>query len=457
MIRRYLPRSLKSRLFLASLVILPFILIIAVVILQRAHYDSLVASERSQAQLQVYLLLGLAELDEKGLTIPSMLPEPALTQPGSGVYAFINNDQGEILWQSGSASLLPTSLAIFTLQSFPEPGQVFFRYLKEEGLYMMQYPVIWVDGSEERLFNISVLRTDERLREQMRAFSTRLWGSLLGVLILALTMQYIILRWGLRPLHRLANDLRRIEMGESERLTGSYPKEVQPVTDNLNQLILTERQQRERYRNTLADLAHSLKTPLAVINGASNENLSAEAYQRLVEEQTQRMNQIVQYQLSRAVKSKGGLAAKPVNVRPIVHRLASVLTKVYTEKMIVIENQVAEDALFYGDERDLMELIGNLMENACKYGEKRVRVSSYPTRNGILLFVEDDGQGVMPNQAKVILERGQRIDTSTSGQGIGLAVVVDILSSYGGALEVDSSPTLQGARFRMMLPIPTLD
>ena len=457
MIRRYLPKSLKSRLFFASLVILPFILVIAVVILQRAHYDSLVSSERSQAQLQVYLLLGLAELDDKGLTIPNMLPEPALTQPGSGVYAFISNDQRELLWQSESAAILPASLFDMTGQSIPEPGQVIFRYLKSDGLYLLQYPVIWLAASEERLFNISVLRTDERLKEQMRAFSTRLWGSLLGVLILALSMQYIILRWGLRPLNRLAGDLRLIEKGEADRLTGRYPKEVQPVTDNLNQLILTERQQRERYRNTLADLAHSLKTPLAVIHGASNENLSPEAYRRLVEDQTQRMNQIVQYQLSRAVKSKGGLAAKPVNVRPIVQRLAGVLTKVYTEKSLQIENDVAEDALFYGDERDLMELVGNLMENACKYGEKIVRVSSCPTGNGILLFVEDDGQGVMPNQAKVILERGKRMDTSTSGQGIGLAVVVDILSSYGGALEVDSSPTLQGARFRMMLPTPSLD
>lgn len=454
MIRRLLPRSLKSRLFFASLVVLPSILVIAVVILQRAHYDSLVASERSQAQLQVYLLLGLAELDDRGLSIPNLLPEPGLSQPGSGVYAFISNDQRELVWRSDSAAVLPANLLTTALQSFPEPGQVIFRYIQEDGLYLLQYPVIWFAASEERLFNISVLRSDERLKEQMRAFSTRLWGSLLGVLILALSLQYLILRWGLRPLTHLAADLRRIERGEAEHLSGTYPREVQPVTDNLNQLILAERQQRERYRNTLADLAHSLKTPLAVIHGASNENLSADAYQRLVEDQIQRMNQIVQYQLSRAVKTKGGLAVKPVGVRPIVQRLADVLAKVYAEKQMQIENDVAKAALFYGDERDLMELVGNLMENACKYGEKTVRVSSCPTGNGLLLFVEDDGQGVMPNQAKVILERGQRMDTSTSGQGIGLAVVVDILSSYGGALEVDSSPALQGARFRIMLPTP---
>lgn len=453
MIRRYLPRSLQSRLFFASLVILPIILVIAVVILQRAHYDSLVSSERSQAQLQVYLLLGLAELDDTGLMLPTLLPEPALTQPGSGSYAFITNDQQELLWRSDSSALLPSDVIELTRQSAPEPGHVIFRYLQAEGLYLLQYPVIWLAASEERLFNISVLRTDEHLREQMRAFSTRLWGSLLGVLVLALGMQYIILRWGLRPLTRLASDLRLIEKGEAERLTGHYPQEVQPVTDNLNQLILTERQQRERYRNTLADLAHSLKTPLAVIHGASSESLSPESYQRLVEEQTQRMNQIVQYQLSRAVKSKGGLAAaKPVKVKPVVQRLSGVLSKVYSDKSLILENEVADDALFYGDERDLMELVGNLMENACKYGNRQVRVSSCTTRNGLLLFVEDDGQGVMPHQAKVILERGQRMDTSTSGQGIGLAVVVDILSSYGGALEVDSSPALQGARFRAMLP-----
>lgn len=453
--RWLLPRSLKSRLFLASLIVLPLIMVAAVVILQRAHYDSLVASERSQAQLQVYLLLGLAELDGHGLNLPDMLPEPGLFQPGSGVYAFISNDRRELLWQSDSAALLPAELIASTLQSFPQPGQVIFRYLEAERFYLLQYPVIWVGSNEERLFKISVLRSDERLREQMRAFSARLWGSLLGVLVLALSMQYLILRWGLRPLSRLAADLRRIEKGEADSLSGLYPREVQPVTDNLNQLILTERQQRERYRNTLADLAHSLKTPLAVIRGASSENLSTDAYRSLVEEQSQRMNQIVQYQLSRAVKSRGGLASRPVDVRPLVQRIADVLAKVYAEKGLRIDNDVAQDAQFQGDERDLMELMGNLMENACKYGHQWVRISSCPARNGLLLFVEDDGPGVLPTQAKVILERGQRIDTSTSGQGIGLAVVVDILSSYGGALEVDSSPELQGARFRMMLPTLT--
>lgn len=453
--RRFLPRSLKSRLFLASLVVLPLIIVAAVVILQRAHYDSLVASERSQAQLQVYMLLGFAELDAGELTLPEMLPEPSFSQPGSGAYAFISNERKQLLWQSDSSALLPAEQTALVLDSVPTPGDVLFHYLSDSNLYMLQYPIIWEGSGEERFFMISVLRSDERLREQMRAFSARLWGSLLGVLVLALSMQYLILRWGLRPLGRLAADLRHIEKGESDSLSGSYPREVQPVTENLNQLILTERQQRERYRNTLADLAHSLKTPLAVITGASSESLSPDAYRKLVEEQSQRMNQIVQYQLSRAVKSKGGLAAKPVLVKPLVQRVADVLNKVYADKLIQIDNRVEETAQFYGDERDLMELLGNVMENACKYGTAYVQITSCRARNGLLLMVEDDGPGVLPTQSKVILERGQRIDSSISGQGIGLAVVVDILSSYGGALEVDSSPELKGARFRMLLPMPT--
>lgn len=451
---KLIPRSLQARLLWASFILLPLVIAAAAVALQRSFYDSLVTSEQSQAQLQVYLILSAVELVDHQPVLPELLPEPGFMRPDSGVYGYMSNPNGEVLWRSLSAQFLANEIAEKSLKGrYPDPGQMHFRYLRQQGYFLMQYPVVWESPEGDLDFMVSVLRSDLSVGEQMLAFKTRLWGWLSGVFLLALFVQYVIMRWGLKPLHQLADDLNRIEKGEAEGLTGVYPLEVQAVTDNLNQLIKSERQQRERYRNTLADLAHSLKTPLAVIAGASNEKLDNQAYKQLIDEQAQRMGQIVQYQLSRSVKSQSRLLVKPIKISPVVQRIGGVLLKVYAEKQIQFENQVSEAAEFQGDESDLMELLGNLMENACKYGKRRVRVTSYTTRNGVLLMIEDDGNGILPEESRVILERGKRMDTSTSGQGIGLAVTVDILSSYGGALEADNSPELGGARFRMMIPL----
>ena len=272
---------------------------------------------------------------------------------------------------------------------------------------------------------------------------------------MALVLQFLILRWGLRPLNRLAEDISRVEQGVSEKLEGAYPAEVEPVTRNLNRLIGTERSQRERYRNTLADLAHSLKTPLAVITGASSEKHTLQSYSALVEEQAGRMAQIVQYQLSRAVKAKEQTIASAIPLESSIRRITSALEKVYASKGMRLSYQGLESKVFAGDERDLMELMGNLLENAFKYGTSQVSISAEEDQSFLILVIEDDGPGVGIESDRVILQRGARLDTSLPGQGIGLAVCVDILSSYNGSLEVDRSKKLGGAAFIIRVPAAT--
>ena len=223
---------------------------------------------------------------------------------------------------------------------------------------------------------------------------------------------------------------------------------------SLNNLLNAERMQRERYRNTLADLAHSLKTPLAVIQGASTEGLDSEAYKSIVGEQIRRMDQIIQYQLTRAVKSIGdGAKANAVEVTPIVERILSALGKVYREKEVRVVLNLEPKIAINADERDLMEMLGNMMENAFKYCRSEVAVSLYSDENNVYIDLEDDGAGVSENMRNTILERGERADTSAApGQGIGLSVSVDILSSYNCRLEVEDSFSLGGAKFSVTFP-----
>lgn len=449
-----LPRSLKARLFWASVVLLPVVTLFAGAALQRAFHNSLKAAEASQARLHVYLLLGEAELRNGQLRLPDTVQEPRFSQLQSGLYASVHSHEGELLWRSPSSQLLPESLLAQLATTNLEPGQTLFRHHATEGLFVFQYPVVWEDEGSERRFLVSVLHADESVNREMQAFAAQLWGWLGGVYLLALLVQYLIMRWGLKPLDHLAEDLGAIERAEADSLQGQYPLEVQAVTDNLNRLIDSERRQRERYRNTLADLAHSLKTPLAVIRGAADEGLDSDGYRRLVNEQTTRMTQIVQYQLSRAVKSPGTPLAQSVAVEPRVRRILTALAKVYAAKALQVRIELAPALSFAGDEHDLMELLGNLLENACKYSAQRVWVRGWRDQGMLCLEVADDGPGISPERRQTILKRGARLDSSTPGQGIGLAVAVDILSSYDGALEIRDSAELGGAAFRIQLPMP---
>lgn len=445
------PLSLRGRLLRASAVMLPLVIIFAGLALLKAFHSSLENAEASQARLQVYLLLGGIEVDEGSLRLPDRVLEPGFSRLGSGVYGFIHGPDGHLLWRSESSLMLPAEMVRRLPSAALQPGQSLFSHLPEQGLYLFQYPVIWESSAGEMNFLISVLRSDEQIRSEMKAFSLQLLGWLSGICLVALLAQYFIMRWGLRPLDLMARDLERIEAGDTDSLDGSYPLEVQGVTESLNRLIDTERKQRERYRNTLGDLAHSLKTPLAVIRGAGEEGLDFESYRQQVDEQAQRMQQIVQYQLARAVKSEGRALAQALPVAPVVERLLRVMEKVYARQPKDVVTRLDPTAGFAGDERDLMELLGNLIDNAFKYGDSRVQVQVEQAGGVLRIAVSDDGQGVAPRQRQVILQRGARLDTQAPGQGIGLAVALDIVSSYDGELEVRESE-LGGACFRVSLP-----
>ncbi len=239
-----------------------------------------------------------------------------------------------------------------------------------------------------------------------------------------------------------------------QQLPGAYPAEIQPVTDNLNRVLRSERAQRERYRNTLSDLAHSLKTPLAVIRGQleNKQHISAESLAHAIDEQVSRMSAIVDHQLRRAsAQVTQANRSSSVQVKPLVERLARAMQKVYQSKSVQLRLDIGEHLVFHGDEADLMELLGNLIDNACKYGRHSVAISAQQQGRDLVVSVEDDGPGVEADVQQTILTRGARADTATPGQGIGLAVAVDILSSYGGSIDIFRSK-LSGAGFTIRIP-----
>jgi two-component system sensor histidine kinase PhoQ len=213
------------------------------------------------------------------------------------------------------------------------------------------------------------------------------------------------------------------------------------LTENLNALLDNAESHLARYRNALGDLAHSLKTPLAVLRGALDTPTPDEETKAAMREQIERMNRIVEYQLKRAAASGRSHLTPPVSVAEKTRQLVSALNKVYADKAIDCRAEIDPDLIFHGDEGDLLEILGNLADNAFKWSRRRVQLDARRAGDGRLeLRVDDDGPGIPAEVAERLLERGERADPSVPGHGLGLAIVNSIVRAYGGRLILESSP-----------------
>lgn len=434
--------SLSRRLLLvASLVLLAFLGGTGLV-LERAFVESLQQAQQDRLQGALYTVLAAAEFRRGTLIVPSDLPEPRLSTPGSGLYVSII-DAEDAVWRSGS-----TLGVAFAPAAMLAPGQTRLERigLADEPAQLLGYGLSWEEAGEEARFTIYVAEDLRSYFAQLGRYRRSLWGGL-AVLALALVLiQFAVLRWSLSPLRRVTRDLDAIRAGDAETLTGTYPREIQPLTANLNALIAAERGRSQRYRDTMADLAHSLKTPLAVLRGMP---ALAEPEAR---EQLERIGASVDYQLRRAASSSRDPLAPPLPVAPVAERLLRALAKVYAEPPRQVEAELAECG-FRGSEGDLMELLGNLLDNAFKWARARVRIAAGPSsEGGLVISVEDDGPGIPAPLAGEITQRGRRGDEQVPGQGIGLAVVREIVDAHGGTLRIERSVALSGAKLTLELP-----
>jgi two-component system sensor histidine kinase PhoQ len=323
--------------------------------------------------------------------------------------------------------------------------------LEGERLAALSRGRLWEDVGRLTL----TVATDMRAYDDERALFRRgLQESFAIVAALLLLAMALLLRWALTPLRRLASQIREVERGERERLEDRWPSELTGVVANLNTLLAAERTRITRYRDTLGNLAHSLKTPLAVLRAIFPPGSQGAAQ---VNEQVERMSAIVEHQLRRAATSGGASVGKhAVPLQPIAQDLRGAMLKAHGRKDFSLEVAVPEPLLFVGDKDDLTEALGNLMDNASKWCRSQVRVTaSFQDAAGasqkLRIVVEDDGPGIAAEDRPRVLERGTRADEHTPGHGLGLAMVRDMAGLYGGTLTLDESP-LGGARIELALP-----
>jgi len=437
-------RSITRRLLVSNLLILAAFLGLAGTAFDRAFRNSTETVTREQLQAHIYTLLTAAGTDERGLMrLPEALAAPAFNQPDSGLYAEVEGEDGAYRWRSGSLIGRADRLLGDT-----RPGDTRFRLTDD--LAVFDQGIAWEDASGLPVnYSLSVAVDRRGLDTEQAGFRATLWGWLGGVGTLLLLVQVLSARWGLAPLREMSAAVRRIEDGEATRIEGKVPVELRSLSDNLNSLIEQGRARQERVRNSLADLAHSMKTPLAVLR-SSVDQAADPALRSLITEQTRRIDEIVSYQRQRAAVAGGSGVTRPVALAPVVRRLCASLDKVHRDKAPACRISVDEDLRLRFDEGDLFELLGNLLENAYKHCSREVRVSAAAIQDRLQIDIEDDGDGIAPSDAERLLRRGERADQRNPGEGIGLAVVSEIVAQYGGSLAIQASD-LGGARLRILL------
>ena len=423
--------SLRLRLLLASVLVLAFFVLVTGFALQRANQQSALQAQQERMQGLVYALLGAIEVEGGTFMLNEFeVPEPRLATPGSGLVAVVADENNRILWESTSSlgeDLSPLATS---------PGA--WRFIDDSAggnLFHLAFGFRWLAGNESVRYTISVSESADAFRKKQKTYQRQLLLWLLFPAILLLLVQVLILAWTMRPLRRLAKEVSEIEAGDDERIDGAYPRELHGLQGALNTLLFQEGERQKKYRQSLDDLAHSLKTPLSVITNIVEGKASPQDGIETVAEQARRMEQIVSRQLKRASARSRPLLLPPTAVEPIALSVFRSLQKVYHDRGLDFVSDVDGSCLARIDESDLFELLGNLLDNACKWAKGKVTLSVTCGEGKTVITIDDDGPG-FPDDAGKILERGVREDSGISGQGLGLAMCAEMVRSAGGTMEI---------------------
>lgn len=431
----------------AALILTAFVILTGVALQTNVHHKSEEAQESRMRGL-VFGLLGAIDVTSEGLIETARLPDPRLEQLDSGLSAAILDREGEPLWRSASGGMETPSITAQEVARwhFSEQSQA-----DGSRWFVISFTVDW-EPDEQNSYRLTYAAFEDASEyyAQQNRFDQKLWLTLFAVATLLLIMLWLVLRWAIRPIHRLSQQIDKLESGEIEHIGGNYPREIRPLAKGLNSLLQNERARQTRYRNALDDLAHSLKTPLAVVNTLL-EKVDPKLRPEITE-QTQRMASLVGYHLQRAAAAGAARLHGSIDIKPTLDRLCNMLKKLPGNDAVRIKYDLPDPAKLRMNEQDLMEVLGNLLENAMKYGGNRVTIRLTQDDIGQQLSVEDNGPGFGSEAPALLADRGARADTQKEGQGIGLSITSDIAKAYGGRLLLDESPDLGGARISLILP-----
>ncbi|MGY4478133.1 ATP-binding protein [Bradyrhizobium sp. USDA 3364] len=452
--------SLATRLFVSATAWVVVILAITGVILSSVYRD---ATERAfDRRLNLYLRTLIAEVatpDEPADRQFQSLGEPLFDLPLSGWYWQITRTDTEKGETRASRSLWDKKLP-----KLEEHGAeltaagVRLGYVdgpEGQSLRVVERPV---DLGADGRFLVSVAGDATEIFDETRSFDYYLGGTFaaLGIVLLLTTIFQV--RYGLAPLKRISDAIADIRSGRAERLEGKFPVEIAPLARETNALIDANREIVERSRTHVGNLAHAIKTPLSVIVNEAAAH-AADPFASKVLEQADVMRDQVAHHLERArIAARATIVSTITDVAPVIEALRRTMEKIHRDRDLSIEAKADPAARFRGERQDLEEMVGNLVDNACKWAASQVSIEVSvvpPEVSGagprLRIVVDDDGRGLSEAERAQVSRRGQRLDESKPGSGLGLSIVTDLAGLYGGNLVLNSAP-IGGLRAELMLP-----
>jgi signal transduction histidine kinase len=401
----------------------------------------------------------VASPDEPGERTSQNLGEPQFDLPLSGWYwqlTKLTGSKPEVrssrsLWDSGLPHLAEQGVAA----TDDGTRRAYVTGPEDQKLRMIERGV---DLGEDGRYVVAVAGDSQEIDDEMHAFDRAIVVTfvILAAVLLLTTMFQV--RFGLAPLKRISESLAAIRAGTAERLAGHFPVEIEPLARETNALIDANREIVERARTHVGNLAHALKTPLSVmVNeavGRGDDPLAAK-----VREQTGIMRDQVTRHLERArIAARASVVGSVTDVQPVVTGLTRTMEKIYHPRGIAIDVEAPEGVRFRGERQDLEEMLGNLVDNACKWAQARVsvevtpeRAEGAPPKPTVRIVVDDDGPGLTPAEREQVARRGQRLDESKPGSGLGLSIVLELAALYGGGLTLSNAP-IGGLRAELVLP-----
>ncbi|MEN8174420.1 MAG: ATP-binding protein [Pseudomonadota bacterium] len=369
---------------------------------------------------------------------------PIYQQPLSGHYFVLRPDHGR---ETRSRSLWDETLAVEPLsvgkvRVWQQPGPGEQHLLLRAAGYQR-------DG---RAFTLVVAEDLQPLQAQIRQFQTLAFITLATALILIVLLQRYGLRRGFRALDRVRTEVSRVSAGEREQLEDRGPAEIQPLSDEINRLLTQLQKRLQRSRQALGNLAHALKGPLSLFTRDLDRSALPDGDRQRLTRQLERVGTLIERELKRARLAGDGSGQHFVANREIPD-LTDAMMRLHQERHLVIDHGTLPETTLPFDREDMLELLGNLLDNACKWASKRVTLR-LTTDDALRIRVSDDGPGIPADRRESLLGRGSRLDEQEPGHGLGLAIVRDLVDGYGGELLLDESADLGGLEVRVALPLP---